>query len=53
MTSSTHSTPGASRRPDDTSRRRSRLGRAVPALIVVVGLLELLRAGKLHQRRNL
>lgn len=42
MTSSPHSTPGASRRPDDTSSRRSRLGRAVPALIVVVGLLELL-----------
>ena len=42
MTSTPHSTSGASRRPDDTApRRRSRLGRAVPALIVVVGLAEL------------
>ena len=42
MTSSPHSTPGASGRPTDPAdRRRSRRASAIPLAIVVVGLLEL------------
>jgi len=42
VTSSPHSTPGASGRPTDpAARRRSRRAGAVPIAIVVVGLIEL------------
>lgn|GEM_PF-1856073 len=42
MTSSPHSTPGASGRPTDPAdRRRSRRASAIPLAIVLVGLLEL------------